>query len=445
MGEVPLQRRVLERLLVALSGGLDSTVLLHLLRFHRGELPLELVAAHFDHRLRPSSAGDAAWTRGLCHAWQVPLESGVASGPLRGEAGAREARYAFLRSCAVRLAADHIVTAHHADDQAETVLFRILRGTGLGGLGGIPARTRSGLLRPLLPFWRIDLETYAGERGLAWRTDPTNAGLGPARNRIRLELLPRIEREIAPGARRNLVSLAALARESEMGWRAVVEPLFERLVTSEGDDLLVRRDDLRGLEPAIRTRLLREALRRFGIGLDLAGTRSAVTFITDAASGREFQLPQGVRIRTEFGVARIGKSASVELDSTLRIEALSEGESLEAAVRLGGRRWRFRVRVTADAGAAPLATARWWTRIPLDDLRFPLEVRARRPGDRIRTASGSRSLKKLMIDRRIPARERARLPVLTDARGTVLWLAGLDTGPPPPPGRLVLAVEIADE
>src|SRR5690606_29170549 len=125
-------------LLVAFSGGLDSTVLLHLLRFSWPGSAL--TAAHFDHRMRDGSAEDAVWAARQCASWGVDFELGVADRELRSEADARTARYTFLRALAVdRTAA--IVTGHHADDQAETVLFRILRGTGIHGLSGIPART----------------------------------------------------------------------------------------------------------------------------------------------------------------------------------------------------------------------------------------------------------------------------------------------------------------
>src|SRR5690606_7521557 len=120
-----------------------------------------------------------------------------------------------LRDTAAETGARWILTAHHADDQAETVLFRILRGTGIGGLAGIPARGAGGILRPLLPFWRREIQAYASDVGLRWRRDPTNLSHDPSRNRIRLALLPEIERHVAPGASRNLVALADLARESE--------------------------------------------------------------------------------------------------------------------------------------------------------------------------------------------------------------------------------------
>ncbi|HEX2080859.1 MAG TPA: tRNA lysidine(34) synthetase TilS, partial [Longimicrobium sp.] len=188
--------------LVAVSGGCDSVTLLHLLRFAADDGTLRITAAHFDHAMRPGSARDAAWVRGLCAAWQVPMVEARAETPPRTEAEAREARYAFLRRAQAQAGATHLATAHHADDQAETVLFRVLRGTGIRGLAGIPPRDGAGLVRPLLPFWRAEIVRYARAEGLCWREDPSNRGTGYARNRIRLQLLPAIEKHVAPGARR---------------------------------------------------------------------------------------------------------------------------------------------------------------------------------------------------------------------------------------------------
>ena len=141
--------------LAAVSGGADSVVLLHLLRFAGDELGITVSAAHFDHAMRPGSAPDAEWVAGLCAAWGVPLVRRRADRALRSEAEAREARYAFLAGARGRVEADWIATAHHADDQAETVLFRALRGTGVAGLAGIaPVDAARRLVRPLLPFRR---------------------------------------------------------------------------------------------------------------------------------------------------------------------------------------------------------------------------------------------------------------------------------------------------
>lgn len=403
-----------EKVLVAFSGGLDSLVLLHLLRF-APELPrTDVVAAHFDHRMRAGSAADARWAAERAGGWGVPIEVGEAAAPPPSEEAARDARYAFLDAARARVGARWILTAHHADDQAETVLFRVARGTGLAGLRGIPAR-RGALLRPLLPFWRAEIEAYAHAHGLEPRPDPSNSDLRFARNAIRAEVMPRLESAVAPGARRALVRLARLAAREERAWRPLVARLMARATVARHEDrIVVSAETLAAAPPAVRARALRVLVRRLGGVLDEAGTRAASEFTRLGASGRSHPLPGGLELAREFDrlvVARVAPAAPVE--DGLEIAGPESGEG---GLRLGGRGWSAR-----------------WTRGPLPgsegfalaDLRFPLLLRGRRPGDRIRLPYGSKKLKKLLGEARIPLSERDRLPVLVDARGRVLWLPGV--------------------
>lgn len=417
-------------LLVAVSGGCDSMVLLHLLRFAAPPTSAELTVAHLDHAMREGSGGDARWLAGVCAAWGLRLIRRRLEEPPRGEEAARRARYAFLRETARDVGASFVLTAHHADDQAETVLFRALRGTGIAGLRGIPERTRSGLVRPLLPFWREELEAYARAVGLRWRTDPTNRIAGPARNRIRLQLLPQIERELAPAARRNLVSLAHLAREAEAELDRRATEAAGALVTLREGGAVLARARLRDYDSALGARVLRRLLRRFGVVLDRTGTRTALQFITDAPSGREMQLPGGVRIRLEFDEARFERARVPPPDRPLQVTREMVREPGQGSVRVGGRRFRvaWRTEEAEEVGGA------WRVALDPASLHFPLLLRGWRPGDRIRTSGGTKTLKKLFVERRVRRGERSRLPVLVDAGGTVLWVAGIDrAGPPAPP------------
>ncbi|HEX2205918.1 MAG TPA: tRNA lysidine(34) synthetase TilS [Longimicrobium sp.] len=427
--------------LVAVSGGADSVALLHLLRFHAADFGILLSAAHFDHAMRPGSDADARWVQGLCAAWDVPLAVGRASRRLRSEADAREVRYAFLHDVAAQAGATLVATAHHADDQAETVLFRILRGTGPAGLAGIADLDReSGLVRPLLPFWRSEIRQYARKNRLRWREDATNRSAGPARNRIRLELLPWIERTVAPGARRSLVRLAGLARDDEAAWeRALAGEIGHVEREEEGRAVLVR-PALAAYDSAVAARLLRSVLRRFGIVLGRTGTRTALRFICTAPSGRVLELPGGARIATEFDLARVERApqAAPPPDEPLEIG----GGDGEGVLVVGGARkaaaWRSGRWDGRPAGADGIV-------LPLEGLALPLVLRGWRPGDRVRTPGGTKTLKKLFGEARVPRSMRARVPVLADAGGAVLWVAGLARAVPPPrPGEPGLTVDVTD-
>ena len=178
-----------DHVLVAVSGGVDSMVLLHLLRDTAPELGMAITAAHFDHGMRPRSAADADWLAGVCAAWELPLIARRAPQALYGETAARTARYAFLSQAMREVGARRIATAHHADDQIETVLYRVLRGTGMHGLAGIPVR-RGPIIRPLLRFRKTELVAYAVTHDIGVREDPTNETDRFVRNRIRRALIP---------------------------------------------------------------------------------------------------------------------------------------------------------------------------------------------------------------------------------------------------------------
>ena len=432
-----------ERVVVAVSGGLDSLALLHLLRFGPGLPRIQLVAAHFDHRMRPESGEDALWIAELARAWDVRMELGVAEAPPTSEEAAREARYPFLEAVRVRTGARWILTAHHADDQAETVLFRIARGTGLAGLRGIPTR-RGVILRPLLSFWREELEAYADAvvPRLTPRIDPTNAEHRFARNALRHDLLPRLEASVAPGARRALVRLARLAACEERAWRTLVPELVEgAILERSADRIVVARSVLLGYPSAVRSRVLRALVRRLGSGLDEAGTRAAVEFTTSGASGCDHSLPGGLTLSREFDRLVLAFAGA---RGTERVPRDCRG-GVGGGTARGG--WAPHGGPVVARGVFPPSRTRSARAFALARLVFPLRFRGWRPGDRIRLPYGSKKLKKLLGEARIPVSERAQVPVLVDGIERVLWLPGVTRGSGMEPvlGEEIFYIGIRDE
>jgi tRNA(Ile)-lysidine synthase len=420
---------------VAVSGGLDSVVLLHLLRAaHR--LDVRLCAAHFDHAMRPDSAADAEWVRALCHEWGVQCQVGRAATAPTSEAGARAARYAYLFDVAQLTGAESIAVAHHADDQAETVLFRLMRGTSLAGLSGIPER-RGMIVRPLLMFRRARLQAHARTAALAWREDPTNVDLRFARNRIRHVILPALERT-RPGATDAILQLAEEARAAEVAWNQIIDDLERVLVIRTTDaGFQLARDALLGYHPHVRARLMRRLLGRLGPTPSRAATRAVLAFIRSGTSGGAIQLAGGLRLERQFDrlVIRLAPGTpSADQPLVIREPRAGRGDA-----QIGGRRvtveWSL-ANGTDGVGAAFDPAA----------LQFPLELRAWRPGDRVRTSQGTKKLKKLFVERRLPRSERRRTPVLAQVDGRILWVVGVvrARGAEPVPGSPVFQIRVTD-
>ena len=438
--------------IVAFSGGLDSCVLLHGLRwgFDPGErFAPPVIAAHYDHAMRDGSWADAQWAGGVCRAWGVPFVTERSTSELASEAEARTARYAFLDR--VRIDYGHhavVLTAHHADDQAETVLFRMLRGTGPDGLRGIHER-RPGLARPLLQVWREELEAYAADVGLRWRDDPTNEHLGLARNALRHEVLPLLERNVASGARRALARLARLAESDAHAWSEVL-PIVARTLDLRGEGagegesgrhLTADRTSFLSLARPLRSRMIRYVVAGLGGAPDEATIARVNDFLESSTSGRAIQIGGGATVGLDLD--RIVWSAPrdrqlspsgtqdvvIERDSEGRAEAVLGDRSVHVA---------WSTEAGEDRGAGDEAS------FDPDELSMPLELRARAPGDRIRLGGGSRKVKKVLLDRRIPAASRGEVPVLVDAEGEVLWIPGVarSTLAPPRPGAPSLRIRI---
>jgi tRNA(Ile)-lysidine synthase len=444
-------------LVVAVSGGLDSTVLLHLLRFSLAEMRLKLTAAHFDHGMRSGSQGDARWVAGLTGAWGVPLRTARAPVAPGSEAEARRSRYEFLHRIRVEVGATALATAHHADDQVETILFRVLRGTGIHGLGGIRQRREPGVLRPLLDEPRDILEAYAAARGLRGRMDPTNQSLTPARNRLRHDLIPRLL-QIHPGARESLLRLGRNARRTQVGLERLLEPHLNEVIEDRRPGFVsFGRDAFLSWPPEVQGLLLRRVLDPSGAPLSEAGTSATLEFIRIARSGARLELAGGRILRRSFDSIEVewglgGSDRGIEDESPDRTLTLDIPPASGAgSARIAGREIQVEWRVTShprdlsptirgegeeEGGSAHGPVRRGLQEgiheasFPLDQIRLPLTLRRWQPGDRVRTRAGSRKLKKIFGDLRIPAHLRSALVLIVDDSGTVLWIPGWFRGEP---------------
>jgi tRNA(Ile)-lysidine synthase len=309
------------RVLVAVSAGIDSVALLQALHELAEEYQLNLLIGHVNHGLRGAeSEADQAAVEGLGVQLGLAVEvARVDPQALRAgrssrdrptlQEAARALRYQALRAMAQRRGAAHIATAHSADDQAETVLLRLLRGTGPDGLGGIPERSPDGrIVRPLLGVSRAQIERFARQRRLSWREDASNAQPEYARNRLRRRWLPGLAEDFNPQLLRAIGNLAeAQRRDSEWIEARVEREAASRIAVQEGW-LAIDAKDWAALPEALSRRLLRVALRRCGAGRLV--TRSALermaAFLCTARPGTGIELAGGLHLRCERGGFRLG-------------------------------------------------------------------------------------------------------------------------------------------
>jgi tRNA(Ile)-lysidine synthase len=431
---------------VAVSGGPDSLCLLDLLHGLAGELGLRLVVAHVDHGILPESAAVAARVGAAAARYGVSAEiERVRLGPDASETRARRARYAVLRRVQQRVGGRYLVTAHQADDQIETVLYRLLRGSGIGGLAAIRAVGPGGLVRPLLPFRRAELEAWLharfpdpAARPPVFR-DPSNADPRHDRAWIRTQLVPLLVARFGERLEHHLLRLAAHAGAERSAWSAVLSALpdlaYRRLDAAGGEQgVEVSRAALVQYEPALAEAVLRALARDVGCPLGPARSARLLAFVRRAASGRVAQLGQGWVAEVSFGRVRVGAARAAGSPAPVEWGGGGSGDAGRVAWGTWEMRWR-----AEPAGDASRAGWRTWVTPGFGSVRAPL------PGDRLVPLGGvgHRSASRLLMEARVPRSARAGHPVVTRG-GEILWLPGVcrSAAQVPRPGEPALRLEV---
>ena len=429
-----------DRVLVAVSGGGDSLALLDLLHQLAAEWPLELVVAHLDHGMRPDSAADAGFVATCAARLGLPLVTDRIDVPARAEkerggleAVARSARRTFLQRVAREQGCRVIALGQHRDDQAETVLERLMRGSTVAGLAAM--RPRSGLfVRPLLASSRQQLRDHLQRRGWSWRDDPSNADPAFTRNRIRHQLVP-LMAGFNPRISERLAVLADRCGVEEDYWEEQLAAHEAQLANALGDGgLQLSIAALAPLHPALRDRLLHRLLGRVRggrSGLLAVHVAAVAGLLGDGLPQREVHLP---------GVAALRRYDRLELRRHLPAAAAQLQLQVATAGTYplpGG------VTLKVELLPAPLGEGPWAVEFAAAATPWPLTVRHFQPGDRIRLAGGGHHrVKELLRTARLPAEVRAMLPLV--AADELLWIPGLRRCPGrvPEPGESVLRLTL---
>lgn len=401
--------------LCALSGGADSMYLLCRLLEGREKYGWTVQAAHLNHGLRPTAQRDEDFVRDWCRRQKVPLSVGRADAAafaaregLSIEEGARTLRYAFLEGAAEREGLALIATGHHAGDNAETVLMNLIRGCGLHGLTGIPER-RGNLVRPMLDVTRREIEAYLEEHGVPHVEDETNADPAYTRNRVRLELLPLLE-ELNPRAAEHICAAAARLREDEEELSRQGSRISGKGLEVPGG-LAVNVDDLRQAPRPIALRACGQLLEQAGLGGEAVHREGMLALALGEDPSAALDVPGG-RVQRQYGLLALSPLPQPEPPEAA---ALAEGE-----LRWG--EWRIACAPARCPGKAYVGPGEFYLR------PGTYTVRPRREGDVITLGKRPpKTVKKLMIEGRVPACRRGLVPVL-DASGRAAALGGFGPG-----------------
>jgi tRNA(Ile)-lysidine synthase len=415
---------------VAVSGGPDSVALCHLLHRLRHSHQVELVVAHVHHGLRGAEADqDALFVHNLSHQLGLPVvEQRLEVRTWQKEHGgslqmaARALRYQCLHQLMAEKGASKLALGHNADDQAEEILLRILRGAGQRGLSGMAPCNRKGVIRPLLECHRHEIMAYLEDNGLAFRQDSSNLKPWCQRNLLRLELLPQLQQVFNSNLSATLLRTSKIFREEEDFWELHLASWMHEHSLNQGDGEI--RFPIRPLleaHPAMQKRLLRRVvqevkgdLREFGFH----HTEILLQLCQSPAANRQLDLPGAVRAEKNYDWVTVTLQPETVEDFTFRI--LDQGfhpfPSLNRSMKVELLASNMPVEFNHDPNEAIM---------DLDRVSFPLTLRSSTPGDRFRPLGlrGSKKLKDFFIDAKVPKSGRRQIPILC-SNDHIIWVVG---------------------
>ncbi len=416
--------------LVGVSGGPDSVALLRVLNELKELFSLSLHVVHLNHMFRGREAQeDGEFVYDMCSKMGIPATIETFDVPafiedtgLSPEDAARRVRYEVYERVSKRVGANKIALGHNADDQAETVIMRILRGTGLRGIGGIPPVRDGRFIRPLIEVTREEIEDYCWKEGLITRLDSTNVEPIYFRNKVRLELLPFLEERYSPAIKRHLRVLADIARDDDAYLQQVTEQIFEAIVSKEEDESIsIFLKDLLELPLALQRRVIKRTLEF----LSFSRIEEILELANSGETGGTLYLTKGIKVRKDYGrlvFERGGsKRAATFEDVNLKIpgETHLPDSDLVFYAQVFGREI-LNDRPLIHEPSAPYAL------MDLQQIKEPLLIRTRREGDLFHPIGmkGSKKLKDFFIDEKIPRHMRSSIPLIV-AGNIVLWIVGI--------------------
>lgn len=410
-----------DHIVAGISGGADSVCLLAVLHELMERWNLNVTAVHINHSIRKETAlRDADFVRKLCESWNIPCyvetfdvrKMAKIKGISVEEAG-RIARYDTFEKIRKNLGADKIAVAHHMDDNAETILFQLVRGSGLRGIGGMEQR-RGVIIRPLLFLTRRQIEAWLEERKLSYVTDETNLSQEYTRNKIRLTVIPYLEAEISEGARKHIVSCGKLCLEADDYLVKEAEKWLNEYGKIDMTGAVeIRAEEFLPLHSALKKYVIRETIKRVtGKRKDLThGHVEALLHLFELSVGKQVCLPGKVYAIRMYDRVKIGEKK----------EALDGPEVKMGECHMIVTDFPYKKNEKIPENIY----TKWFD---YDTIKHTVSLRSRQAGDRISVVKeGSKKLKDYMIDAKIPKEWRERVPLVADGN-QILWVVGYRIG-----------------
>ncbi len=419
-----------DKIIVAISGGPDSVCLLHTLYQLKEEYNLELFGVHLNHNFRGMEAHiDAQYVSNLCEELNilcfiksVDVPQYAEENGLSSEEAGRILRYDFFEEVAQRVNASKIAVAHNENDQAETVLMRLLRGTGLQGLTAIHI-IRGKIIRPLLNVDRKSIEEYCNTHNLSPRIDKTNLESIYHRNKIRLELIPYLEENYNPNIKANLVKTAETLKNDFDFIEEKAREIYTSLVNSQSEYRLeLPIEGIQGLHDALQSRVIRLAAEQL-LGrqeiLEYKHVENVLELMEKSSTGKKISLPMGLIAKINY--ENICFTTKAEESKMFHYELPREGSfNLE---EIGGT---FTMRVVDRGEMKEISRDKYRKSFDYDEIKNVLNIKNRRDGDRFYPLglTGSKKLKDFFIDYKINRDERDKIPLICDGN-EIMWVVGL--------------------
>lgn len=423
-----------EGVIIGLSGGPDSVCLLKLLCGIREEFELKLAAVHINHMIRGEAADeDELYARKLCEKLQVDFYSKridinkyAKENKISSEAAGRKARYDYFNMIKEQLAFNKIATAHNANDQAETILMRVMRGTGLEGLGGIPVKRDNVYIRPILFMKREEVESYCEGMDLKPRIDATNLERDYSRNKVRLDIIPYMQNNFNTDVILTINRMGALLQADNKYIQSKVEELYNKVCSSDGSSVVISAKAFE-YEEAIINRLIRKAIGEFSgnkYDLEMKHIQDVLSLIL-LGTNKRIDLPRGLYAINIYGDIHIKNRQEIIKDSTLKIMITKEDISYKE-VSFDDYLIEFQcIQKDKSINYDENSLIKYFN---YDKISGNIVIRYRRNGDTIVPLGmrGKKKVKDIFIDMKIPKSERNSIPIIQFGED-ISWIAGIKT------------------